>query len=505
MRKTLIIAIVVLLVFGGLLLAARIRAPQEPPPTTQEIWQQEGVPVEVSTVVIGEMEQTVEVTGDIKSLDRVTLSPKVAGKVAAVYAREGDRVGNGQTVVLLDQDDALSNVRQAQSAVDAAAARLSQARTNAKVTRIQTDAGIEQAQATLDAALARLAVVKDPARSQERMVAENNVASAKANLDNAEANYKRYQQLYKQGAVPEATLDTYRTQFAVAQAAYKSAQQQLSLIKEGGRSEDVEAAQSQVQVAREQLRTAKANAANNLLRQEDIRSAEAALRQARAGLDLARQQLAYTYIRSPISGRVSARLTEPGQVVAPGQAVGEVVSLASLYFLGDVSETEFEGVREGQDVRVRVDAIPGRVFAGRLDRIYPAASTQSRNFPVRVRIDDSSEEIRPGMFARGEIVVGVGRGVLLVPKDAVEERRGTKMVFTVSKKTVEIPARNGKPARRQVIDVAHRHDIDVVHENREFVQVRRPTQLRAGDVVVTRGRQNLQDGTRISVGNNARG
>ncbi|MCX8053207.1 MAG: efflux RND transporter periplasmic adaptor subunit [Armatimonadetes bacterium] len=481
MKRTLTAILVIIIVVGGLFAASLARRPKAPPPTTQQIWSTEGVPVETVAVRIGDMPSKVEVIGDISALRRATLSAKIPGRVSQVLFREGDAVSAGSTIVVLDQQDALSNLQQAQAALEAAQTRLSQAITNAKVTKIQTDAAIEQARSALEAAEARLAIVKKPARTQEELVAENNVASAKANLENAEANYKRHEQLIKEGAISQSAFDAAKTQYLVAQAQYKSAQEQLSLVREGGRKEEVRQAEAQVAVAREQLRTAKANAAQNLVREEDVKQAKAAVKQAQAALALAKQQLSYTYVKSPISGELASRLVEPGQVVAAGQPMAEVVDLASTYFKGEISEKDLVKVREGQAVEVRVDAAPGKVFRGTVAEIYPAASGQSRSFPVRIKIDRTNHVVKPGMFARGNIITGVHRNVLLVPKDAVEERRGTKMVFVVSPKN---------KVRRQ--------DIIVVQEDRDYVEVA-PTSLRAGDIVVTRGRQNLQDGSLVKV------
>ena len=225
MNRTIVVALIIVLAVGGLLFATKARAPKPPPPTTQDIWNKEGIPVETAAISRGDMDRTVEVTGDINALTKATLSAKIPGRIAQVYKREGDAVGVGTTVVLLDQQDALSNLQQAQAGLESAKTRLSQAITNAKVTKIQTDAAIEQAKSSLAAAQDRLTVVKQPSRSQELLVAENNVASAKASLDNAEADFKRNEQLVKEGAISQSSFDVARTQFLVAQAHYKSAQE----------------------------------------------------------------------------------------------------------------------------------------------------------------------------------------------------------------------------------------------------------------------------------------
>lgn len=482
MRKVFTVLLIILVAIIGLFAAAKKHAPKKPPATTQQIQAKDGIPVETATIARGNMEQTAEVTGDINALDKATLSAKIAGRIARILVREGDRVSAGQTVAVLDQQDLLSSLETAQGGLETALAKLSQAKTSATVTKIQTDAAIKSAQTLLDSASAGLAVTKNPSRSQDRMVAENAVAEAKANLDRAASDYKRNQSLVKQGAISASTFDLVDSQYKVAQAQYKSANDRLSLINEGGRSELIRQAEATVVAARENLRSAKANASQNMLRREDVRQAKAAVVQAEAAVDLAKQQLSYSYVKSPISGFVSSRTSDPGQVVSPGQAIAEVVNLGSIYFKGDVSEKTFAGVRTGQPVRVKIDAIPDQTFSGLLAEIYPAGSTTSRNFPVRITLHEGSGRVRPGMFARGEIVIGMSKNVLLVPKDSIDDRKGTQSVFTVG------------PDKKVT-----RHIVDVIRENPDYVQIQMPTDLNVGDVVVTQGRQNLQQGTKVLI------
>jgi len=120
MKKRLIGIVVLILVLGGLFTAMALRKPKAPPPTSQEIWASEGIPVETGVVIRGDMEQTVEITGDINALTKVTLSAKVPGRLARVTVREGDSVSPGMTVAVLDQADALSNLKQAEAGLQAA-------------------------------------------------------------------------------------------------------------------------------------------------------------------------------------------------------------------------------------------------------------------------------------------------------------------------------------------------------------------------------------------------
>jgi RND family efflux transporter MFP subunit len=222
-------------------------------------------------------------------------------------------------------------------------------------------------------------------------------------------------------------------------------------------------------------------------RREDVSSAQAAVAQAQASVDTAQRQLSDTYIRSPISGVVSARSADPGQIVSPGEVLARVVDLGSVYLKGDVPEKYLARVHKGQPVTVRIEAIPGSSFKGLVTEVYPSGSTSNRNFSVRVSIPGTSATVRPGMSASGEILIGRRQGVLLVSKDAVDDQEGTQSVFTVD-----------------ADKIAHRHVITVIRTDRHNAEIAATTGLRVGDTVVTQGRKNLQDGAKVELRNGRR-
>ncbi|MEN6520014.1 MAG: efflux RND transporter periplasmic adaptor subunit [Armatimonadota bacterium] len=478
-RNRIIAIIAILAVLAGLFTASRIRSTRKLVKSAEQIQKEVGLPVDTSVVQVGNIEDTVPVTGTITALDTTTLSPKIMGKVVYVAAREGDFVRKGQVMVQLDPTDAQAALRQALAGLEAAHAGLSQARTTATVTDVQSNSAIQQAKAALVAAQANLQKIRKGARSQERMIAENQVATAKANLNNAQANLKRYKQLFAQGAVAQAQLDVYQTQYDVALAQYNSAKENLSLVEEGARREDVRAAETQVTQAREALRAAKANAGQTLIRREDIKNAQAGVSQAEAQIAIAKEQVKNTSIRSSIDGYVSKRMTEPGQTATVGVPLMEVVNVKIVYLQADVSETVLAKVKPGQAVGVSVDAYQNETFIGKVHKIYPTASTTTRNFSVRVSIPNPGSKLKPGMFGRGSIVTSANTNVVLIPQDAIEERDGKTVVFTLKGNTAKM------------------HTIVKGLSNSQFVEAVPPSDISAGDVVITAGHENLQDGAKV--------
>lgn len=471
--------------------------------------------VRVARAVESQVRRVVPVTGSISALQTVDLAPKVAARVVSVDGREGARVRRGQVVVQQDTADLRTQVRQAEANLQSARARLSQTLTQERVQVISSATGVQDAQEQLRAAEAQLALAKRPQRTQEVAVAENAVRQAQAGLEQAvatgdaavrqaQANYdrasedrQRYERLVREGAAAQSVLDQYTTQEKVAAAALDSAKeqrnagvktaraqldsarQQLSIARTGGRQESVLASQAAVARARAALRQAQANRQQVAVRQEDIRAARATIAQLEAALAFARQQLAYASIKSPIDGVIADRMTEPGQEAAPGQAVMRIVALGNVFFEAQVPETDIRSIRTGLSVPVRVDAYPTRVFTGRVARVYPTASTQSRNFVVRVNLPNSGGLLRPGMFARGEVVAESRRGVV-VAKDALVSRNGKMHVFVVA---------NGNRADLRPVRVGIL--------TRETAEIREG--VRAGEQIVIAGQDALADKAPVKV------
>ena len=476
MKRTVLFAIVIVLV--GVVIAKPILSPRNKGSSGTD-QSAAGISVRVGYSRTGNMASVVDVSGDIKALKSAMLSAKISGRVVSVPYREGDRVAAGAVVVRQDTSDLQAQAQQAEAGLLSARARLSQALTSEELSNMQTESQIVQAQAALDAVRARLQMIKKGARSQEVASAENAVASAKANFENAKVNLERMRDLYAQGALSKQQMDLVQMQYDMASAQYDTAKQQLSLVKAGAREEEIETAQKQVEQAEEALRIAKANRAQKALREEDVKSANAGVAQAEAALAYARQQLANAYIRTPIAGTVSKRLTEPGQMASPGVPLVEVVALDTIYFEATVSEIDIDKIKAGQPVEVTVDALPGRKFKGLVQKILPTADEKSRHFTIRIAVLNRTGDLRPGMFARGGIEIARHEDTVVIPKDAlISNGRGRAVYIVVDSKAVLAPVTTGFETREEAEALSG---------------------VSAGDVLVVVGQDKLSDGVKVNV------
>ncbi len=394
--------------------------------------EEKGVPVEVSPAQQGTMTETVTVTGTIRADRESSVTAQTSGRVLEVRVREGDTVSAGQVLIKLDPAESQSQVRQAQ-------------------------AGAEGAQARLEAAQRRMEIVVKGARQEERAIARNQIDQAESALRTADADLKRLTGLYAQGAISKQQLDGAQMAYDTTKAQRDSARKSLELMEQGARPEEIDAAR------------------------KDVEAAAAGLRQASGMLAEAQERLSYTVIQSPINGMVFERNVEPGEIVGQGGSpLLRVADPSSVYYEATVPERVALRVKAGQRVEVMVQGDGERPVRGRVERLVTVANPNSRDFLVRIGITGGdAARTKPGVFARGAVVVQESQGAVIVPKDAVVERAGKPCVFVVE---------GGKAQQREVsVGITNNEQMEIL------------SGVKPGESVVVIGAQGLQDGDAVQV------
>ena len=294
-------------------------------------------------------DNTILLSGTVEARE-VDLSFQVGGRLAQLATDEGQWIEQGAPVATLDTRD--------------------------------FELALRQATATADAANASLAALKAGTRTQDIKVAQANVLKAQSQLNYNAAEVKRFSSLIPKKLASEQQLEAAQLQYEVSVASVEQAKQNLNLLKEGPREEDIQQAEAQY--------AAQVNAR-----------------------DIAQQKLEYTHLVSPMSGLVTVRLSEAGEVVAPGQAVFRVAELAKPWVRGYLSETDLGRVRVGQKAQVKVDSMPGKVFDGVLSFISPVAEFTPKTVQTR--------ELRTALVYRVKVDVNNPEGLLKIgmPADIV--------------------------------------------------------------------------------------
>jgi RND family efflux transporter MFP subunit len=211
-----------------------------------------------------------------------------------------------------------------------------------------------------------------------------------------------------------------------------------------GARAQVSAAEANLALANQRYASARTLYEAGAMSQIEFQTAAAALEAARGQLAAAQAQAAgasesarQATITAPFAGVVSARMVNVGEAVNPGQALFQVVNSATLELNGQIPVQDAGRVARGQPVDFTLDAYPGRVFEGTVDRVEPVADPNTRRVGVYLRLPNAGRSLVGGLFATGRIIVGAQEDVLVVPAGAVRTEGGASYVWIVEDGTLE--------------------------------------------------------------------
>ncbi|MEK7386147.1 MAG: HlyD family secretion protein, partial [candidate division NC10 bacterium] len=308
-------------------------------------------------------------------------------------------VKQGDILVRLDPRDYQVKLEHARAAVATARSRVSGATSGVPLTDESTRSQVAQAGAAVEAA--RLGVDMAGRVLAERAgnlrAKQAAVAAARSEVEAREAGFERAQldrgrmdELVRRGLVAQQDFDHADAAFKTARAALEAARQKLDmalgeLAQAQAEVENRTIAVAQAQHRREEaeaaLATARSRRREVTIREADAGMAEAQLAEARANVREADLGVEYTTIRAPMTGRVTRKTVEVGQVVQPGQPLLAVVSLDEVWIVANYKETQLTDVRPGQPATIRVDTYPGLVLRARVDSIQSGTGSRFTLLP----------------------------------------------------------------------------------------------------------------------------
>lgn len=291
---------------------------------------------------------------------------------------------------------------------------------------------VEQAEATLKQTMARLGM-KEGEKFDPNQNAD--VRVAKASLDWAQMDLDRSSKLIENGDISRSIYDQAVTQHNLAKARYQAAldavNQQLAIVE-----------------------------------------------QQRAALALARKAITDTVVRSPISGAVKEKFANRGSYLAVGGRIVSLVKINPLRLRADIPESFAAAVHKGQTMTLTVEAFPGRTFSGRVVRIGPSLNEQTRALTVEAEVSNSGNQLRPGMFAKSQLITSSNAPAIMIPARAVQTIAGLSKIFVVE---------NGKVTERIVKTGQTDGDLMEIVEG-----------LKDGEIVAINNLDKLQTGTAVN-------
>jgi RND family efflux transporter MFP subunit len=129
-------------------------------------------------------------------------------------------------------------------------------------------------------------------------------------------------------------------------------------------------------------------------------------------------------LRSPVSGVITARNYDVGDMYAMAAPLFTVEQIVPVKLLVGISESDYSKVKKGDKVEIVADALPGKTFKGKIRKVYPTIDPATRTFTVEVVVNNYKRELRPGMFARVTVTFGVNNSVV-IPDVAVVKQQGS--------------------------------------------------------------------------------
>lgn len=342
-----------------------------------------------------------DVTGQIEGV-AVTAGSKIGGRVMEVPAKEGDTVKPGDVLVRLDDAEA-------QAALAAATAQLAGA--EAQLAKLETGATPEQlrqAEAAARAAEEQYRMAENGARDEEVRGARAALDAAMAQRDQAQADFKRVDKLFKEGVATQRQFDQAQTALDTAEAQYRGAKEKHEMVVKGLRDEEIAAAKALYERAAAALDEVRRGA-----RAEDLAAARAARDAAAAGQQRAEVALREMTIVAPIGGLLESVDVHPGDLVRPGPVV-RLLDPEDLEMVVYISAAMLGKVHVGQTVKLSTDSHGAEVFEAKIIYIAAEGEYTPRNlqtqeervqqvFGVKLKLNSAGGKLRPGMTATAHI------------------------------------------------------------------------------------------------------
>jgi membrane fusion protein (multidrug efflux system) len=248
------------------------------------------------------------------------------------------------------------------------------------------------------------------------------------------------------------------------------------------------AAEAQTEWTRISAERARKLRADDTVSQSELDSAEAGLKQAQANADTIRATIAKKTIRAPFAGRLGIRIINLGEYLDTGKPVVSLQSLSPIHADFSLPQRALAQLSAGMRVRLTIDTFPDRPFDGMLNAINPDLDPSTRSVRLQATFDNPDQVLRPGMFARLEVLLPSEENVLVIPATSVLSAPYGSSVYIIEPST---NAAGGLVVRQQLIRTGRARG--------DFVSVE--TGLKAGEKVAGSGLFKLRNGMSVTENN----
>jgi len=374
------------------------------------------IPVEISPVIHQHLTYSLVANGDIAPLMQVDLYPKVSGYLEKISVQIGDSVRQGQVIARIDRAEFLQKGKEIE-------AKVAQAR-------------------------AQYAELEAGTRAEDIREAEEAVKQDQSRFNNAKFQRERVLALYNRQVISKKEADVSEMDYNVTEAQLAASEQRLKSSKEGARPETRAAS------------LGKLKEMEAILAQEQI-------------------HLQNTEIVAPFPGEVVRRNVDNGALVSPSTPLVTLVHMETLKVLANVLEKDIALVKPGMKAKILTETYPEEPFEGTIVRINKALDLATRTLQAEINVPNPGRLLKPGMFAKIEVMLTDKPDALAIPREAVLEEGGKQAVFVVE---------GNQALRKRVVTGIEQGELIEVVEG-----------LKDGEKVVVKGQASLTDRSTIRV------
>lgn len=250
-------------------------------------------------------------------------------------------------------------------------------------------------------------------------------------------------------------------------------------------------AEAEAQLAQTDLERSRDLAMKKVVSSAELDSAQSKFRRLNAVVDQVRSSIAKKTLIAPFDGQLGIRQVNVGQMINAGQQVVPLTSLDPVFADFALPQQYLGQLTPGLEVHVTTDAIPGRVFNGKLTAINSMVDSSTRNITLQATLDNSDHALRPGMFAKAEVMLPEKHKALVVPGSAISYAPFGDSVFVIENKKDKKTGKESQVIRQQFVRVGEARG--------DFVAITQG--LKAGEIVVSTGVFKLRNGMTVTINN----
>src|SRR6266403_607683 len=294
-----------------------------------------------------------------------------------------------------------------------------------------------------------------------------------------------------QGAVVSSELSGVVSQISFENGGTAKKGDLLVQLDASAEEAQLHSAEADLELARADLERSRDLVARKVISKAEIDAAESKFKQKSGAVDQMRSMIAKKTVRAPFDGQLGIRQVNVGQMINAGQQVVPLTSLDPVFADFALPQQYLGQLTAGLEVHVTTDAIPGRVFNGKLTAINSMVDSSTRNITLQATLDNSDHALRPGMFAKAEVMLPEKHKALVVPGSAISYAPFGDSVFVIEKKKDEKTGKESQVIRQQFVRVGEgRGDLVAITQG-----------LKAGETIVSTGVFKLRNGMTVTINN----